>query len=235
MGFPGDFYAANITPFHLKDWSDGELFRAITSGVSRDGRALFPVMPYPNYGKMDREDVYSIIAYIRNLSPVEHTPPASKSNFPMSVIINMIPSESSLSPKPAAADTVDYGRYLVNAAVCAECHTPASRGQIIEEKMFSGGRHFEMPSGAIVSKNITPDRETGIGGWTREEFIKRFKAFDDANLYSAEGLKPGDFNTIMPWSNYAKMTEEDLSAIYAYLMSLKPIPNKVEKVFIKKQ
>lgn len=235
MGFPGTYYAPNITPFHLKDWSDGELFRAVTSGVSRDGRALFPIMPYPSYGKMDREDIYSIIAYIRTLTPVENTPPASESNFPMNIIIHTIPAENALSPKPAPDDTVNYGKYLVNAASCAECHTPARRGQIIEEKIFSGGRYFEMPNGTVISKNITPDKETGIGAWTRQDFITRFKAFENADHYAAEDLPAGDFNTIMPWSNYAKMTDADLAAMYAYLMSVKPISNKVEKVFIKKQ
>jgi hypothetical protein len=235
MGFPGSYYAPNITPFHLKDWSDGEVFRAVTSGVSRDGRALFPIMPYPSYGKMDREDVYAIIAYIRTLAPIENTPPASRSNFPMNIIINTIPSASSFSPKPAPSDTINYGKYLVNAASCAECHTPATRGQIIEEKIFSGGRFFDTQGGTIVSKNITPDRATGIGAWTEKDFITRFKAFEKAEHYAAENLKIGDFNTIMPWSNYAKMTDADLAAMYAYLMSVKPISNKVEKSFIKKQ
>jgi hypothetical protein len=67
MNFPGAFVATNLTPHSLKDWSDGELYRAITSGVSKDGHPLFPIMPYPSYGKMATEDVYSIIAYLRSL------------------------------------------------------------------------------------------------------------------------------------------------------------------------
>ena len=59
LGFPGNYYAPNLTPHHLKDWSDAELFRAITAGVSKDGSPLFPVMPYLFYGKMDKEDIYS--------------------------------------------------------------------------------------------------------------------------------------------------------------------------------
>jgi len=46
MGFPGSYHARNITPFGLEDWTDGEIFRAITSGVSKDGVALLPIMPY---------------------------------------------------------------------------------------------------------------------------------------------------------------------------------------------
>ncbi|HEY0262634.1 MAG TPA: cytochrome C, partial [Chitinophagales bacterium] len=50
LSFPGKFVASNLTPFHLVDWTDGEIFRAITTGVSKDGSALFPTMPYHNYG-----------------------------------------------------------------------------------------------------------------------------------------------------------------------------------------
>ena len=66
MGFPGVFYAKNITPFGISDYSDGELYRLITTGVTNDGRAMFPLMPYKYYGKMDPEDIYDIIAYIRS-------------------------------------------------------------------------------------------------------------------------------------------------------------------------
>ncbi|HRH37735.1 MAG TPA: cytochrome C, partial [Flavobacteriales bacterium] len=66
MQFPGEFYSKNITPFALKDWSDAELYRAITSGVSKDGHPFFPVMPYPNYNKLATEDVHSLIAYLRS-------------------------------------------------------------------------------------------------------------------------------------------------------------------------
>lgn len=52
MNFPGRFVAKNITPFNLKDWSDGDIYRAITSGVDKDGHVLFPVMPYLYYNKL---------------------------------------------------------------------------------------------------------------------------------------------------------------------------------------
>jgi mono/diheme cytochrome c family protein len=67
MGFPGVFVSANITPAGIGDWTDGELFRLITTGVKRDGEPIFPVMPYHNYGKLDPEDIYAVIAYIRTL------------------------------------------------------------------------------------------------------------------------------------------------------------------------
>lgn len=230
IGFPGKYYAANITPAHLKEWSDGELFRAITAGVSKDGRPLFPIMPYPYFGKMDREDIYSIIAYIRSLPPVQNEIPPSQSNFPMSIIIHIIPSKPEFSTRPSTTDKVAYGKYLATSASCIECHTPFQKGQIIEEQAFSGGRYFPMPGGLIASANITPDKETGIGSWDENAFIERFKMFDKTNGNNiSDQVKEGDFNSIMPWQKYAGMSREDLSAIFAYLKTVKPISNKVPK------
>lgn len=233
IGFPGAYYAPNITPYNLKGWSDGELFRAITAGVGKDGRALFPVMPYLSFGKMDREDIYSVIAYIRSLPSVENTAPAPESDFPMNIIIRTIPAKAEFSQKPPPADQINYGKYLTGAASCIECHTPATGGQLIEGMEYAGGRYFPMAEGGtVVSSNITPDKETGIGNWTEETFIQRFKAFDKSNAHVA--VKPGEFNTNMPWSKYAGMKKEDLAAIYAYLRTVKPIANKIEKVYLKK-
>jgi mono/diheme cytochrome c family protein len=234
IGFPGKYYAPNLTPHHLKDWSDGELLRAITAGVSRDGRALFPVMPYLSFGKMDREDVYSIIAYVRSLPNIEHETPAPESDFPMNIIIHTIPAKPEFKSKPAPDDRVKYGEYLANAASCAECHTPAKQGQIIKELEYSGGRYFPAADGSTnVSANITPDQQTGIGGWDEQTFVQKFKAFDKSVNKTNETVKAGEFNSIMPWSKYAQMTNEDLAALYAYLRTIQPISNKVEKTFIK--
>ncbi|HYH55709.1 MAG TPA: cytochrome C [Anseongella sp.] len=171
MGFPGDFYSANITPSGISDWSDGELFRAITTGVDRDGKALFPVMPFAHYGKMDPEDIKSIIAYLRTLKPVEYEVPASRPAFPMSLLLNTIPQKAALQAIPDKNNKVAYGGYLVNAAACAVCHTPAEKGQLVEEMMFAGGRSFPVPGGTVTSTNITPHEGTGIGTWDKAAFI----------------------------------------------------------------
>ena len=67
IGVPGVFYAKNITPIGISRYTDGELFRVITTGVTKEGRAMFPLMPYPYYGGMDKEDIYSIISYVRSI------------------------------------------------------------------------------------------------------------------------------------------------------------------------
>lgn len=225
MGFPGTFYSKNITPAHLSGWTDGEIYRTITTGVNKDNEALFPVMPYLNYGKMDPEDVLSIIAYLRTLAPHKNDPPARKIDFPMNFIINTIPQKAAPMQRPDTTDMVKRGEYLVTIAACVECHTPVEKGQIIPEKAFSGGREFSMPSGVLHTPNITPDIKSGIGAWSDSMFVGRFKSYS-----RPESLHPvgkNEFNTIMPWSMYAGMTEGDLKAIFAYLKSIKPVDNHV--------
>lgn len=226
LGFPGHYYATNITPGGIGDWTDGEVFRAITSGVAKDGRALFPIMPYPYLGKADKEDVYSVIAYIRTLKPVEKSYPEAESDFPLNFIINTIPSRPDFKSVDRD-DRLAYGEYL--AWSCVECHTVAEKGQIIQEMAYAGGRDFKLAGGGTVySQNITPDKETGIGKWSEEQFIEKFKLYADSS-YVSQKVRRNEFNTYMPWVMFSGMTESDLSALYAYLMSLEPKKNKVER------
>ncbi|MCB2204511.1 cytochrome C [bacterium] len=230
MGFPGNFYAPNLTPANLSEWTDGELYRSITAGVTRDGRPLFPIMPYVHFGKMTREDVYSIIAYLRNLEPIENDIPESEANFPMNLIMRTIPRDGQPAERiPDPTDLVAYGGYMINAAGCTDCHTPMEKGEFIEGMEYAGGNEFPLPAGTVRSMNITPDEESGIGGWTEEMFVGRFRSYADS-VYVDEPLAPTDYNSIMPWRMYAGMTDLDLRAIFAYLMhEVKPVSNTVER------
>jgi mono/diheme cytochrome c family protein len=230
MGFPGNYYSPNITPYAIGNWTDGELFRAITTGVSKDGRALFPIMPYPHFGKMDKEDIYSIIAYIRTLEPVEYTAPKSETlEFPVTLLINTMPKPATFSERPTQDDLLKYGEYITNAALCMDCHTQQVKGAYLMDKYMAGGFEFPMPTGGIVrSANITPDRNTGIGTWTEEQFLSRFRMYSDS-AYVPPTISKGAYNTMMPWGYYSKMKEEDLKAIFAYLKSLPPVENEVTK------
>lgn len=228
MGLPGVFYAKNITPHGISDYSDGELFRLITTGVTNDGRPMFPLMPYSYYGKMDPEDIYDIIAYIRSLPSVTSEIPDSKADFPVNLILRTMPQNAEMAKKPTPTDQVAYGAYLVNASGCIECHTQVSpQGVIIPELAFSGGRTFPFPDGSKVSSsNITQCPDTGIGNWDEAAFVARFKQYADSGYVNPK-VNPGEFNTIMPWTMYAGMKEEDLKAIFAYLKTITPIKNEV--------
>lgn len=230
MGLPGVFYAKNITPHGISDYTDGELYRLITTGVTNDNRPMFPLMPYTYYGRMDPEDIYDIIAYIRSLPAVESEIPDSKADFPVNLILRTMPVNATPTKKPDPSDQLAYGAYMINATGCAECHTEVSpQGIIIPEKMFAGGRSFPFPGGAMVtSSNLTQDEETGIGNWTEEMFVARFTQYADS-AYVNPKVAPGEFNSIMPWTMYSGMKEEDLKAIFAYLKTVKPIRNEVVK------
>lgn len=228
---PFVLYAKNITPGGVGEWTDGELVRAITTGVSRDGTPLFPLMPYPRYGKMSREDIEAIVVYLRTLPAVAHDPvPARTLKFPLPLVVRTIPAAAAHAPMPDPSDRVAYGRYLTNAAVCADCHTPMdAQGAPLPGKDFAGGTPFS-PNGVglVRSANLTPDAATGLGTWTEDQFLEKFRAYRaDAprTLEGAEQLQ----NTEMPWTYYAGMRDDDLRAIYAYLRSLTPVVNRVEK------
>jgi hypothetical protein len=228
---PFVLYAKNLTPAGLGEWTDGEVIRAMTTGVSRDGTALFPLMPYPRFAKLAREDVEAIVAYLRTLPPVASPPePARSLNFPLPLIVRTIPTAASHRPVPPPSNRVAYGEYMINAALCADCHTPIdAQGAPLPGMDFAGGMVFTPNgTGLVRSANLTPDAGTGIGTWTESQFVDKFRAFRGAPPRRLEGAER-DQQTEMPWMDYAGMTDDDLAAIYAYLRSLKPVVNRVEK------
>jgi hypothetical protein len=139
------------------------------------------------------------------------------------LIVRTLPEPAELTSEcPDPQDTVKQGAYLVGVAGCADCHTPRNGNELDPELAFSGGIEMKLPSGGSVrSKNLTPDLETGIGSWSREAFIKRFAIYRD--LENVHEVAPGGFNTLMPWSMYAGISDADLGAIYDYLRTQKPI------------
>lgn len=229
MKLKGILQSSNITPAAVGNWSDGELLRAVTEGVNKEGRTLFPVMPYVNYGTMDRSDMEAILAYVRTLAPIEHQTPPTKLPFPLNIIIPTIPSPAKFSPRPDTTDLVAHGKYLATMASCGECHTQRIRGEVPPGLEWAGGMEFTLPFGVLRSANLTPDPESGIGAWTREEFIAKFKSYSPETFVPAEVGLDGA-NTVMPWMLYSGMTDYDLGAVYDYLKTLAPVKNKVEKI-----
>lgn len=226
----GTLYAPNITPAKLESWTDGEVLRAMISGVSKDGSPLFPMMPYENLRQMSREDAEAIIAYIRTLKPASREVPRSQLDFPINLIVRTLPTPAPpLREKaPDASNRVEYGKYLTTIASCGDCHTKREQGAKVPGMDYAGGMKFEMKSGGeIHSANITPDAETGIGRWTEAQFIDRFKSI--ANAPEESLVLNGRKNTEMPWRDYGGMTTEDLSAIFAYLRTLTPVRHAVPR------
>lgn len=226
-GIPGTVWAPNITPKALGNWTDEEIIRAVTQGVNKKGDTLFPIMPYHHYSKLSKEDIYSIVAYLRTLPPSDSVKPARQLHIPMSMLGPLPANSLDANVKPDPSDKVKYGEYMVTAAVCGECHTPRTpQGAPDFSKAFSGGFVFNTPFFKVGVANITPDSSTGIGTWTEDAFIQKFRTNASPAVVNNN---PGRMNTMMPWTYYGKMTDEDLKAVYAYLRTVKPVNNKVEK------
>ena len=228
QGSYGKVVSQNLTPANLGSWTDGELLRAITCGVTKDNRALFPMMPYMNYNNFSQEDVFSIISYIRTLTPLEKQNPKTELNFPLNLIVKTMPVQAYKSANGVdTSDSITYGKYLVTIASCSDCHTQSNQGKPLPGMEFAGGMEFQLPSGIVRSANITPDEETGIGSWDKDNFLDRFAYFRDEDAQNVPVDMNKDFNTPMPWLMYSRMTEKDLGAIYDFLRTVKPVKNTV--------
>ncbi len=230
-GVPGIVYAKNITPdpeTGIGTWTDDEILKAMTHGISKTGDTLFPIMPYVNFNHMAKDDLLSIIAYIRTLKPIKNKVPGRQLMIPISMAYPAPALQPSVDAnvRPPETDAVKYGGYLLNAAACFDCHTPMVEGQYDFSKALAGGFRFDAGSFINNTANITPDSATGIGAWNEERFMNKFTPYREEKNYNFD---PGKQNSYMPLTMYAGMTDSDLKAIYAYLRTVKPISNKVEK------
>lgn len=230
-GIPGMLYSRNITPDNetgIGTWTDDEILRAMTHGINKNGDTLFPLMPYVNYNRMPKKELMSIIAYLRTLKPIRNKVPASQLMMPLTAFYPGPALQPSIEGNmmPSSSDKVQYGAYLVGVADCGTCHTPMTQQGPDMSKMFAGGWTFDVGTFKVTSANITPDSATGIGAWTEAQFLDKFIKYREEKNYN---FNPGKDNTIMPLSVMAGMTDDDLKAIHAYMKTVKPISNKVEK------
>jgi hypothetical protein len=229
QGLSGKVVSSNLTPHHLGSWTDGEIYRAITSGLHRDGYAMFPLMPWDAYIWLKTEDVYAIIAYLRSLPSIEADHEPRKPSLLMRIIANtrVRPAEPW---EVDETDPVSRGEYIAVVGGCRFCHTtrrPRGFGNFNSENVrgFWGGGAVIAGHGnpPLPASNISSDKETGIGNWTVGQFIARFKAYGGAQIPAG----PDAPNTEHAWTEYAKMTDSDLADVYAYLMAQRPRRHKV--------
>jgi len=222
-GFPGKVYAPNITPDSetgTGDWSDDQLARAIREGVSHDGRALFPFMPYLDFRALSDEDLASIIVYLRSLPPVRRQQPKTDLIFPVKYLIRSVPQPLYTTvSEPDFSTPEKRGKYLVTIAGCRDCHTPQDgHGQPLPGMDFGGGLILDGPWGRVASTNITPD-PSGISYYDQATFTQAIRA----GFVGSRKL-----NQIMPWHTYRGMTDEDIVAMFAYVNTLKPVRHGVD-------
>lgn len=219
----GTLPAPNITPdpeTGIGNWTDDEILRAFQEGVSKDGRALFPVMPYMNFAKMTDEDAASVVVYLRSIPPVKNVLPKRELIFPLSILVNVMPQPRAAHEEAPRTTPEARGEYLVrNVASCQDCHTPTKDGVPLPNMEFAGGNTFHDPltGKTLFSLNITPD-PSGIAHYDEAMFMQV--------LHS--GKVPGrELTRIMPFEAFKSITDDDMRDMWAYLKTLPPAKHRI--------
>jgi mono/diheme cytochrome c family protein len=188
--------------------------RPLTSiGVRPDGTHLAPIMPSPFYRIFTPGDLDSVVAYLRSVPTIEKRvqPPVYKT----ALVSEAFPGADKAPSEADLRDPVKRGFYLATIGHCMECHTPVRNGRHdFAENLGKGDQTFRGPWGESVSRNITSHKEKGIGSWSDAE-IKRA---------ITQGLRPDGTRLKPPmgFDWYARMHDEDLAAIVAYLRTVPP-------------
>lgn len=198
----GTFVSANLTPAGpLKDWSDGEIFRAIRNGIDRDGQLLF-AMSGARGRNLSDADVEAVIAYLRSQPAVtQETQQPLDQYSPLAIILagtGVIPDAEPPTTQtinmPPKGPTTEFGAYILSYQDCVLCHG----------EDLTGGEPGQLaplgPSLAVIK------------GWTKEQFITTLRTGVDP---SGHALTPQ-----MPWQNIGRMDDDELVAVYTYINSL---------------
>jgi cytochrome c553 len=186
--------------------TDVEWERAIRHGVRRDSTSVL-IMPSEVFHSIADQDMAAMIAYLKQLPPVDRTVEPTKLRIVGRILLGLgqFPLTADTTPRTAHVATIDttpglaYGRYLVSISGCQGCHNAA----------FSGGPGFT-PTDPPVP-NITP---TGIGHYTEADFIRAMR----------EGVRPAGtkLSEMMPWKFYGTFTDGELRSIWAFLQTVPP-------------
>jgi len=226
----GRFAAANITrdpDFGIGRWTDGQLIYLFRTGIRPDGRQA-AVMP--NFPGLSDEDLASLIAFLRSNDPLtrptkERSVPPDPSPFGLAVVRLALKPHALPAGRidaPPSTDRVAFGRYLALRRLdCYGCHSASFTGNDSEHPerstgFFGGGNELRGADGRLIySANLTPDPETGIGRWTEADFVRALK----------RGLRPDNTPLRSPMSLMPELTDEEASAIYAYLRTVPSLRN----------
>jgi mono/diheme cytochrome c family protein len=210
-------------------WTDDEILRAIRDGVSHDGRLMTPPMPFTAWQVMSDDDARAIVAYLRTTPAVKNTTSRDGNKLPF--MFKVATSVGAIHHKPAEAvkapdraDKKAYGGYLAKLGVCWECHSLGKTGPTDDEDRLMAGSRMAMSEpdyGKVYARNLTPDKETGLGNYTAEQIKQALKT---GRRLDGKPMAP-PMSLIIP--HLSTWAEEDLDALVTYLVSLKPIKYKV--------
>ncbi|MGZ8486983.1 MAG: c-type cytochrome [Candidatus Binatia bacterium] len=230
----GTVYSTNLTSDNdtgLGNWTDQQIIDAIIKGLRKDGSRQLPLMPYTLYSGMAQEDLKALVAYLRSLKPVKKATPELKTSTPFmrSVVTELWLKAFGTfyeSPAQAPKSGIERGKYLTNhVAICGDCHTPRNSFGVPNQSLYMAGSPKDGPIGELVP-NITPDKETGIGDWKREDIAELLLTGTKPDYDNVQGLMEEVIRGTT--HGYKDMTKEDALAIADYLKSIPAIKNKMK-------
>jgi mono/diheme cytochrome c family protein len=228
----GTVYSTNITQDKetgLGDWTDQQIRDAMVKGIRRDGSNILPVMPFEAYSGMSQDDLTALIAYLRTLKPVKKITPQLKTWAPFARSVGTplylkIFGRFSDAPLQPPKSGIERGRYLAgHVSLCGDCHTPRNSIGVSQHFFYFAGAGAKSGFLGEDVPNITPDKETGIGDWKREDIAELLLTGTKPDLDNVQGLMAEVVE-----HGYKNMTKEDALAIADYLKSIPPIKNKIK-------
>lgn len=224
----GVFYTPNITPDNthgIGRWSEADFLRALREGVSPRGAQYFPAFPYTSYTGMSDSDARALWAYLKTRPAVAQANKPHDLKWYVLRPLMRVWKWLYFEPKrftPAGKDArIDRGAYIAEAlAHCGECHTPRKRLGAMNKDLWLAGNP-DGPDGDSIP-NITPDKKTGIGRWTRSDLLE----YLDSGMTPDGDLAGGAMADVVKHS-LRPLTDTDRAALVAYLRALPPIERVV--------
>ena len=230
----GKIFSQNITQdkqYGIGEWTDGELLYLFRTGIKRDGKYAPPWMA--KLTNMADEDINSIIAFLHSDDPLvaaSPTPdfpcqPSFLSKFLCTAVFKPFSMPDHIIEMPDTNNAIQLGKYLAHNLDCFSCHSAdfKSNDYLEPEKSvgyFGGGnKPLDSEGKEIVTQNLTPDPETGIGRWSEERFVDALK---NGKMVDQPALR-------LPMVPFVYLTDKEAKAIYAYLQTIPPIVNKVPR------
>lgn len=227
----GTMYSTNITPDKktgIGDYTDAEFLRALRQGIGRDGKRLYPAMPFASYTYMTDADALAIKAYLLTLQPVESAPPPNTLSFPfnqrwlMGFWSAFFDPDKRFEPNTERSAEWNRGAYLAEAmGHCGECHTPRNAAFALDNRKKFGGAK----QAGWVAYNISSDKQTGIGEWSPAEIAKYISTGHAAGRGTADGPMGEAVEFSLKY-----LTPSDVNALAAYVASVPPTSSKDQPV-----
>jgi mono/diheme cytochrome c family protein len=228
----GHLYSANLTQSKTNgvppNYTDAELFYLLKTGIAQNGE----FMPYMMRPMMADEDISDIIAYLRSdyeaVATADTTVGHTQINFIGKTGIRFASKPQPYNkgvPRPNENDPVAFGRYLVAVIGCYHCHSKKVLGLDYfnpenSKGYLQGGIKLKDPKGKrLYGPNLTPDKETGIGNFSENDFKKAIQ----------EGVTPSGRKLSPPMGKFKSLTNDQVHAIYVYLHSLQPVHHKIKR------